>query len=126
VHDLLPTLQALESELHHPGVSCTLQRLEQLLHPDFWEVGRSGRRYSRETVIGYLAAQNLQPDVTASDYAVRELANGLALLTYRSTHRQSQGGAVSGALRSSIWCWTQSGWQLLYHQGTPEAAAGAT
>ena len=45
-------LQALEAELHHPGVRCSRERLEQSLHPDFHEVGRSGRQYSRETGAG--------------------------------------------------------------------------
>ena len=46
---LLFQLQALEVELHHPGVRCDRDWLEALLHPEFHEVGRSGCTYSRET-----------------------------------------------------------------------------
>ena len=42
--DLLTHLQTLEVELHHPGVRTSRARLEALLHPDFHEVGRSGRQ----------------------------------------------------------------------------------
>ena len=63
---LLQEIQALEVELHHPGVRCSRQRLEELLHPDFHEVGRSGRSYNRETIINFLAAKESQP-VVASD-----------------------------------------------------------
>ena len=120
MHDLLTHLQSLEAELHHPGVRCSRQRLEELLHPEFHEVGRSGRQYTRETVIRYLAAQETQPRVLASEYAVRVLADGVALLTYRSAHQEQDGKLALRALRSSVWLRTQAGWQLLYHQGTPE------
>lgn len=124
MHDLLAHLQSLEAELHHPGVRGSRHRLEELLHPEFHEVGRSGRRYSRETVIRHLAAQETQPQVVASEYAVRELADGVALLTYRSAHQEQDGTLSLRAFRSSVWLKTEVGWQLLYHQGTPEPDPG--
>lgn len=120
MEDLLAHLRSLEAELHHPGVRCSRQRLEELLHPEFHEVGRSGRQYSRDTVIRHLAAQETQPQVVASEYAVRVLADGVALLTYRSAHQEPDGALSLRALRSSVWLRAQAGWQLLYHQGTPE------
>jgi hypothetical protein len=126
MHDLLATLQSLEAELHHPGARCSRERLEELLHPEFHEVGRSGTPYSRETVIRHLAAQQSPPDVVASGYAVAELDQGVALLTYRSAHRGKDGALALRALRSSIWQHTSVGWQLRYHQGTPEAGDEVT
>jgi hypothetical protein len=58
---LLDTLRSLEVELHHPGVRCNRERLEQLLTEDFFEVGRSGRQYTRSTVIEFLLNENSQP-----------------------------------------------------------------
>jgi len=43
MRDLLELLRGLEVELHHPGTRCSRARLDELLHPDFDEVGRSGR-----------------------------------------------------------------------------------
>ena len=120
--ELLQVLQTLEAELHHPGVRCSREQLERLLHPGFHEVGRSGRQYSRETVIQYLAAAGAQPHVESGDYAVTQLAECCALLTYRSAHRQPDGALADPALRSSVWLLTTVGWQLFYHQGTPAAA----
>ena len=119
MNELLRDLQALEAELHHPGIRCSRERLEELLHPGFHEVGRSGRQYTRETVIAHLASQPQPPEVVASDYAAHPLAEDCALLTYRSAHRSAEGATTLPALRSSVWLRTGAGWQLFYHQGTP-------
>jgi hypothetical protein len=118
---LLSELQALEVELHHPGVRRSRERLEQLLHPDFYEVGRSGRTYTRVTVIDHLAAQEPQPLMESGAFALLELAPGVAVLTYRSAFADPERGRSYHALRSSLWVKTSSGWQMRYHQGTPAA-----
>lgn len=121
---LLDTLRNLESELHHDGAPCPPERLQALLHPDFHEVGRSGRRYTRATVIAFLASNPTLPPVESSDHALYRLADGCALLTYRSVHRAADGSPMETALRSSIWLETADGWKLLYHQGTVAAIDG--
>ena len=115
---LLSQLQALEVELHHPGVRQSRERLAELLHPKFHEVGRSGRVYTRETVISYLSAQESQPEVVSENFAVSELGPEVVLLTYRSAHNVSSEGLTNHTLRSSIWVKAAAGWQLRYHQGT--------
>lgn len=120
---LLNELQALEVELHHPGARCSRARLEQLLHPDFHEVGRSGRAYDRETVVGYLASLEAHPSVASDGFAVVRLGAEVALLTYRSAHVAPGGALAQHTLRSSVWVRSAGGWQLRYHQGTPAAAA---
>jgi hypothetical protein len=121
VHSLLNELQALEVELHHPGVRCSRTRLQQLLHPDFHEVGRSGKPYDRETVVEYLASLESQPVVASDCFALLELAPHVALLTYRSAQVEPAKGLVNHTLRSSVWVQSTLGWQLRYHQGTPAA-----
>lgn len=121
MQELLRELQALEAELHHPGARCSRERLEQLLHPDFREVGRSGRKYTREIVIRHLAAQAAPPAVVAGDYEVHALGEGCALLTYHSAHATADGTPTLPAHRSSVWVRTAAGWQLYYHQGTPSS-----
>lgn len=118
---LVRQLQALEIELHHPGARCDRDRLEQLLHPQFHEVGRSGREYSRATVIEFLLGQSSQPSVQSERFLVAELGKGVALLTYRSAHVEPSGQLVNHTLRSSLWLHTSTGWQVRYHQGTPAA-----
>jgi hypothetical protein len=121
VTPLLQELQALEVELHHPGVRCSRERLNQLLHPQFHEVGRSGRAYTRETIVSFLAKQETQPAVVSEAFAVAELGPGVALLTFRSAHLENDNILVNHTLRSSVWVKTDAGWQLRYHQGTAAA-----
>ena len=116
---LLLQLQALEIELHHPGARCSHERLEQLLNPEFQEVGRSGRAYTREIVVNYLSAAEPHPSVASEGFALAELGPEVALLTYRSAHIEPDGSLVNHTLRSSVWVNTSTGWQLRYHQGTP-------
>jgi hypothetical protein len=121
VTSLLLELQALEVELHHPGVRCSRERLERLLHPEFHEVGRSGRIYDRDTIVGYLAAQASPPAVASDAFALLVIDARAALLTYRSAHVEQGNRLVNHTLRSSLWLETRAGWQLRYHQGTPAA-----
>ncbi|WAC75521.1 DUF4440 domain-containing protein [Roseateles sp. SL47] len=119
--DLLSTLRALEVELHHPGVRCSEERLRALMHPEFDEVGRSGRIYTLETVTRFLLSDHEPPDVVPDAFRVVRLAEDIALLAYRSAHRSADGGLTLHTLRSSVWMKTAVGWQLRYHQGTPAA-----
>jgi len=121
VSPLLQELKALEVELHHPGVRSSRERLEELLHPEFHEVGRSGRSYNRETIINFLVSQNSQPVISSGNFSVSELAPGVALLTYRSAHVEQGANLVNHTLRSSIWLKAAMGWHIRYHQGTAAA-----
>lgn len=118
---LLAILQALEVELHHPGVRCDAQRLAQLLHTDFHEVGRSGRPYDRVTVMRFLREQVASPPVISDHFALQQLGPQIALLTYRSALRRPDAMLENHTLRSSVWVQQDARWQLIYHQGTPAA-----
>ena len=118
---LLSELQALEVELHHPGVRRDISRLQQLLHADFHEVGRSGREYDHASVLKFLSEQESPPSVVSSGFSACQLAPDVALLTYRSAHRQQDGSLTNHTLRSSVWVRVGNLWQLRYHHGTPAA-----
>ncbi|WP_028999733.1 nuclear transport factor 2 family protein [Azohydromonas australica] len=118
---LLDELRQLEAEFHHHGHLPSLIRLEQLLHADFHEIGRSGRRYDRETVVNFLRSNPALPPVNSVGHAVQWLAEGCALLTYRSEQRSADGAGVDATWRSSVWLRTERGWQVVFHQGTPAA-----
>lgn len=118
---LLAELRALELEIHHPGVPCTRERLERLLHPDFHEVGRSGRAYDRETVLRFLATRTAMPPVASGGFRVSRVDARTALLEFRSEELAADGSRRNAALRASIWVLGEGGWQLLYHHATPAA-----
>lgn len=127
MNPLLSLIRSLEVELHHPGVRCDEARLQELLHPDFHEVGRSGAAYDRATIVRFLAAQVAPPAVESGDFEVAQLAPDVVLLTYRSASRRPDGTLERHTLRSSIWMRDGEQWRLRYHQGTPvpDASAGS-
>ena len=98
-------------------------RLKQLLHPEFHEVGRSGRSYNREAILNFLTAQESQPEVASERFSASELGSEVVLLTYRSAHIEQSKTLVNHTLRSSVWLKKNVGWQLRYHQGTAAAEA---
>jgi ribonuclease HI len=104
---------ALEEELLRPETRADFGRMAMLLHPDFAEIGESGRMWSREEIINALRA-----DPAAGGeldlLAVERLGEESILVTYRSRGR---GGS---SLRSSLWLREAGQWRLRFHQGTPE------
>lgn len=119
--NLLAEIQALEVELHHPGVRCNASRLQELLHEDFHEVGRSGRSYDRPTIVRFLGKQEASPSVVSDNFKLSCLAPDIVLLTYRSAHQMPSGALENQTLRSSVWVAVGGTWKLRYHQGTPAA-----
>lgn len=115
---LLPILEQLrerEPIFHRPEFGTTRADFEAMTEPDFWEVGASGRRYSREYVLDVLEERYRQPfddDWQTSDFHCREIAAGNYLLTYTL----QQGPRLTR--RATLWRHTAQGWKIVYHQGT--------
>jgi hypothetical protein len=116
---LLLILRELECELHQPECRANRARLEQLLAPDFKEFGRSGALHTRDRTLTTLPTDPEPPQIHAQDFEVNPLSDAIALLTYRAAHVNSSGELFRHTNRSSIWRLSASGWQLVFHQGTP-------
>ena len=112
---VLNELRQQEPIFHRPEFGNTRQDFEQMTDPAFWEVGASGRRYSREYVLDTLEkrAQNPTEETwETQDFHCLELGAKTYLLTYTLI----QGERVTR--RSTIWRKTELVWKILYHQGT--------
>jgi hypothetical protein len=117
--DLLPIFEELrrrEPIFHTAKFGATLVDFERATAPDYWEVGASGRRYSRDFILRTLQQS---PPIDAasagwqsSDYGLRRLGADTFLFTY--TLRQAE----RLTRRATIWQTTAEGWRILYHQGT--------
>jgi hypothetical protein len=118
---LLSVLSSLECELHEPRVRRDRARLEELLHPSFSEFGRSGNAYTKTEIIALLLDEQESVRIHAQDFRVQILAEGVALLTYKSAHVTAAGVLERHSLRSSVWKQGALGWQALFHQGTATA-----
>jgi hypothetical protein len=119
---LIDHLRDLEVELHRSETRQNRSRMESLLHPDFVEVARSGRRYSRNEVLEEFSGGRPMEPVHAQDFELSAVGPGIALLTYRSAHVGPAGDLHRHALRSSLWMETPGGWRIRFHQGTPAEA----
>ena len=114
--EILAELARLEPIFHWPPAEMIPANLERMTVEDFWEVGASGRRYSRDFVFGVLEQRRSAPQSNQweiSDLHCRKLAGEVYLLTY--TLLQDN---VRLTRRSTIWQKAAEGWQIVYHQGT--------
>jgi hypothetical protein len=112
---VLEELRRLEPLFHAAALNATVQQFEELVAPEFWEVGASGRRYSREFALSVLKARQRDPseqEWEATGFHVSEVAPDNYLLTY--TLRQP--GRVTR--RATLWRKTGGKWKAVYHQGT--------
>ncbi len=113
--DVLEELRAREPLFHRPDFASTGAGFEAMTVQDFWEVGASGQRYSREHVLDVLAQRTAgagEQDWQTSDFECRSLGPQDYLLTYTLV----QGERVTR--RATVWRRAPEGWQVVYHQGT--------
>jgi hypothetical protein len=113
---VLEELRCREPIFHNKTFGTSVEDFTRATAPDFWEVGASGRRYSREFILDALQ-QNALVDAeeagwSCSDFEVRRLGPDTFLLTYAL----DQAGRLTR--RATIWQRAGDGWRVLYHQGT--------
>jgi len=107
-------VEELERELLGPLVRGDIGRTAVLLHPDFMEIGSSGRVWTRDAMM--MALEEDPGERTDIEILGAErIGTSAVLLTYRSFARSGT------TLRSSLWVLDGDRWRLRFHQGTPEA-----
>ena len=116
--ELLPVLEELkrrEPVFHTAEFGTTVDDFERSVAPEYWEVGATGRRYSREFILGTFRAF---PPVAGADewecddFGLQQLGQNTYLLTYTL----KQWGRLTR--RATIWQGVGNHWRILYHQGT--------
>jgi hypothetical protein len=118
--DLMQYIVELETRLHLPVLRRDVQILEQLLHSEFAEIGRSGQLYNRNEVVEALLDETEQLKIEAENFTLSKIGEHQVILTYQSFELTDDKMKVRRTLRSSIWLRTERyGWQLRFHQGTP-------
>jgi hypothetical protein len=112
---VLEELKRREPIFHRPEFSGSREGLESMIAEDFWEVGASGRRYSRAYVLKTLATREKNPiedHWQTSEFHCRELAPDLYLLTYTLLQAERK------TRRATIWQRRDGDWKIVFHQGT--------
>jgi hypothetical protein len=114
LRSVLEELASREPLFHRVELGTSRADFENMTVPDFWEIGASGRCYSRDFVLVELAKRYSAPyeDVwETSDFACQELAPDLYLLTYVLLQNLSR-----RTRRTTIWQRTPSGWKAVFHR----------
>lgn len=94
--------------------------LQRLLHPDFIEVGYSGRTYDFQSTIESLLTEDCSAGYThAQSFDASVLEDSVILLRFCTAHVSSDGVATRYCKRVSIWMLSDKKWQMRFHQGTP-------
>jgi ribonuclease HI len=99
-----------ERALLTDAVRADVAELGVLLHPDFLEIGRSGRVWSRDdTALSPSGDRSAMVELVSLD----RLSADAMLLVFRATD------ARGSTIRSSLWLRDGGRWRLRFHQGTP-------
>lgn len=116
--ELLPVLEELQRRepiFHTQEFGITIEDFERAVAPNYWEVGATGRRYSRDFILQTFQA--IPPVAAADEWECRDF--GLLQLgpdTYLLTYTLNQWDRLTR--RATIWQRASDGWRILYHQGT--------
>jgi hypothetical protein len=115
--DILAQLVCREPIFHRPEFGTKRDDFENMTARDYWEVGASGRRYSRNYVLDMLE-ERLQQDQSddiweSSDFYCQRLGADVYLLTYTLLQHGTR-----KTRRTTIWRQTAEGWKIVFHQGT--------
>jgi hypothetical protein len=113
--NVLKELIDREPLFHRPEFGTTRQDFENMTVEGFWEVGASGRRYSRKYTLDTLEERHSQPHIDiweTRDFHCLEIAADNYLITYTLIQEDRV------TRRATIWRRCSTDWKIVYHQGT--------
>jgi hypothetical protein len=111
--DVEIVLRELEESMWLPRTRFDRDYMDRVLHPAFFEFGRSGRQWTRAET---LSAEPSDIVAELYEFAVHQVSADAALVTYISA---VHGGQLHLSNRSSLWVHDGDRWLLRFHQGTP-------
>lgn len=91
-----------------------LQNLEDRIHHEFIEFGKSGQIYNKNEIIKHLNKLDSDRNIHILNFKIKELRNNLIMANYISYENETE----LMALRTSIWIKDKIHWKLYFHQGT--------
>lgn len=108
----LSAVRTVEEQLLTSAARRDRKLVRELLHADFVEIGRSGRRLTRDEIVDALMAETERATPLTEEWKLIELGPEIALVTYviRDAGRDSR--------HSSIWTSEGERLQMRFHQGT--------
>lgn len=111
IENLKEHLQQLEESHTGLEVRRSIEKLDEILADDFFEIGSSGYIYDKKEC---LETGVVLTDMKLYNYEIYPLAHDIVLATYFLVDTTRE----RNTLRSSIWKLIDGHWQLYFHQGT--------
>lgn len=108
-------IKELEESLWIAETRFDKEYMDNILLPDFFEFGRSGRIYNRDEIIS-APFSKIKAGLPLKDFKIHMITKDVILVTYIS---EVQYDELEIGNRSSLWLKTPDGWKLQFHQGTP-------
>ncbi|MFC2039007.1 DUF4440 domain-containing protein [Chloroflexota bacterium] len=112
-------LQELEESLWRSETRFNREYMENVLSPDFFEFGGSGRIYKREDTLSQ-PTQEIKAKLPLKDFTAHFVSENVILVTYVS---EVEYDMIQIRNRGSLWVKTPAGWQLRFHQGIPRLSS---
>jgi hypothetical protein len=109
-------LTRLEEAMWREETRFDVAFMDRALAPDFFEIGRSGRTYTRQKTLD-VPREQIDAKLPLPELQIRPLDADTTQVTYNSEVRYA--GVVEFGRRSSIWSRSGDAWVLRFHQGTP-------
>jgi hypothetical protein len=112
---ILETLKEREPIFHRRQFGTARADLETMICEEFWEIGASGKVYSREFVISNLLERYKKPEPHSwpcQDFSIQQLAECVFLVSYTliEPNRTTR--------RVTLWRRENESWKIAFHQGT--------
>jgi hypothetical protein len=104
-------LQKLEESHIGLEVRTSMEKLDEILADEFFEIGSSGFMYDKQEC---LETGLVLTEMKLYNYEIYPLADDVVLSTYFIVDTTRN----RNTLRSSIWKFIAGRWQLYFHQGT--------
>ncbi|MFS2175893.1 DUF4440 domain-containing protein [Rhizobium pisi] len=113
--NILEDLRRREPIFHRREFGTSRDDLLRMTDEEFWEIGASGKIYTREFVIANSLERYEQPephDWPCEDFSISELAENLYQINYilKEPDRTTR--------RTTLWRKSGGGWKIVFHQGT--------
>ena len=113
-------LVELERSLHTLSVRKSKQKLAALLHPQFKEIGYSGKVFNYQQILTELAGEAaIKYRIRSTQFELTPLADDTCLISYLTAREHFDGQWSRYARRTSIWMMDNKDWALVFHQATP-------
>ncbi len=112
------TIKDLELSLLKPEVRSSREALDNLLTDDFIEFGSSGKKYTKADILERLPKTIEKVEYNVTDFNVINPSDDIAIATYKTEKIIDCKDKVVSK-RCSHWRKTDNGWQMFFHEATP-------